>query len=171
MFPNATLIPETQPPEQSQSPAGAGNYIRQPAFYPYDSPPAQSPGMPHDSYHLRQSPLLAEPQVYAPNLQISPSPQSPLPPTPRSTSLSSASTSKPNEPQIRYNENVFNYSLQRHESIPLDPSTFGRCVDLPSFSAITLTSSLSSSALSPAHFRNSDFQPQMWNPEEGYGKP
>lgn len=80
------------------------------------------------------------------------SPQSPSPVTPNANFAAPSKISKGKEPQIRMNENCFKYEVRRHETIPLDPGSFG------------------TSALSQAHFTNSDFQPQMWNAEQEYGR-
>ncbi|OAP54472.1 hypothetical protein AYL99_11573 [Fonsecaea erecta] len=111
-------------------------------------PPVRTNSLPQRSYSTSMLQLTP---------QISPSPQSPQPPSPATPNSAVAKSivmpnMKSNEPQIRYNENCFNYSLQGNKSIPLDPASFG------------------SSALSPAHFANSAFQPLIWNAEEEYGK-
>lgn len=100
--------------------------------YPYYSPPMPQP----------QSQFPASPQ----------SPQSTSPVTPNASFPTPTNTSKSKEPQIRMNENCFKYEVRRHETIPLDPGSFG------------------TSALSQAHFTNSDFQPQMWNAQQEYGR-
>ncbi|KIW82436.1 hypothetical protein Z517_05463 [Fonsecaea pedrosoi CBS 271.37] len=111
-------------------------------------PPVRTHSLPQRSYSSSMLQLTP---------QISPSPQSPQPPSPATPNSAITRTLvmnnvKANEPQIRYNENCFNYSLQGNKSLPLDPASFG------------------SSTLSPAHFANSDFQPAIWNAEEEYGK-
>ncbi|KIW91239.1 uncharacterized protein Z519_08135 [Cladophialophora bantiana CBS 173.52] len=112
-------------------------------------PPVRTHSLPQRSYSSSMLQLTP---------QISPSPQSPQPPSPATPNSAVTKpviivpNAKSNEPQIRYNENCFNYSLQGNKSIPLDPASFG------------------SSALSPAHFANSAFQPLIWNAEEEYGK-
>lgn len=61
--------------------------------------------------------------------RVSPSPQSPQPQspeTPNSATSKSAALPRPGEPQIRYNQACFNYSIQKNKSIPLDPASFGR---------------------------------------------
>ncbi|OQV04333.1 hypothetical protein CLAIMM_09230 isoform 1 [Cladophialophora immunda] len=85
-------------------------------------PPVRTHSLPQRSYSSTMLQLTP---------QISPSPQSPQPPSPATPNSAVTKpvvmpNSKPNEPQIRYNENCFNYSLQGNKSIPLDPASFGR---------------------------------------------
>ncbi|OAL21025.1 hypothetical protein AYO22_08309 [Fonsecaea multimorphosa] len=86
------------------------------------TPPVRTNSLPKRSYSSSMLQLTP---------QISPSPQSPQPPSPATPN--SAVTKpvvmpnvKPKEPQIRYNENCFNYSLHGNKSIPLHPASFGR---------------------------------------------
>ncbi|KAJ9606596.1 hypothetical protein H2200_008604 [Cladophialophora chaetospira] len=62
--------------------------------------------------------------------QMSSSPQSPQPQspaTPNSATTNKAMTlPKANEPQIRYNEKCFDYSIQKNKSIPFDHAGFGK---------------------------------------------
>jgi hypothetical protein len=125
----------------------------QPSYFPPALPPTARRQPPIRSHSLPYSYYptpMAQPQ---PQFPPSPqSPQSPSPVTPSTNFPIPIATSKVKEPQIRLNENCYNYKLQRHETLPLDPGSFG------------------TSALSQAHFTNSDFQPQMWNAEEEYGR-
>ncbi|OCT52005.1 ubiquitin thioesterase OTUB1, variant 1 [Cladophialophora carrionii] len=110
-------------------------------------PPVRTRSLPQQGYSSTTTHLTP---------QISPSPQSPQPPSPVTPTSVTTNRSiilpKSAEPQIRYNENCFQYSIEKNKSIPLDPATFG------------------SAALSPAHFSNSNFQPVIWSPEEEYSK-
>ncbi|KIX04933.1 uncharacterized protein Z518_05804 [Rhinocladiella mackenziei CBS 650.93] len=134
-FPPVSSHTATLPQQQQQAP---------PPPPPPPPPPAgvRSHSLPYRTY---SSPMI---QTHP---QMSPSSQSPSSPSPITTK-SGLPNHKTNEAKIRYNENCFNFNIHRHESLPLDPGSFG------------------SSALSQAHFANSDFQPQMWNAEEEYGK-
>lgn len=157
-------IPPAQFPSSGPNFNSNHNHSPQTAF--------QSSSMAHPSYFSpalqpgprRQIPIRSQslPYAYYPPPSIAqhpppfpPSPQSPQSPSPVTPSTNfPISTSTPNvkQPQIRLNKSCIDYHLGRHETIPLDPGSFG------------------TSALSQAHFTNSDFQPQMWNADEEYGK-
>ncbi|KAK4949640.1 hypothetical protein LTR10_011481 [Elasticomyces elasticus] len=125
-FPPMTQMNSQQAPQpQHQSPA----------------PPVRSLSMPHLGHSFSLAPSLPA---------TSPSTLSPS--TPILLTPSSPNVHKPHEYQIRYNQNCYQYTARRQQSLPLDRGSFG------------------SSALSPAHFANADFQPQLWNAEEEYGK-
>jgi len=62
--------------------------------------------------------------TYPHKLQL-PTSRSTMSPSPMSQKALHQS-SKKKEPQIRLNENCYNYKLGRHESIPLSPESFGR---------------------------------------------
>lgn len=84
---------------------------------------------------------------------FSSSPHSPQPSPPLDNqSGGSHATATGKEPLVRYNEYCYNYKLERHESLPLDPGTFG------------------SSTQNLNHFTNSEFQPQIWNAKHEYNK-
>ncbi|EXJ58973.1 hypothetical protein A1O7_06404 [Cladophialophora yegresii CBS 114405] len=84
-------------------------------------PPVRTQSLPTQGYSSATTHLIP---------QISPSPQSPQPPSPVTptsvTTNKSIILPKSAEPQIRYNENCFQYSIEKNKSIPLDPATFGR---------------------------------------------
>ena len=169
MFPGSNdipfhAIPSTQYPSSGPNYGSNHNRSAQTAF--------QSPSMAQPPYFSsavqpgarRQLPIRSQSLPYSyyssqPITQLSqhfpPSPQSPQPPSPVTPSTNfPISTSTPNakEPQIRLNKSCLDYHLGRHETIPLDPGSFG------------------TSALSQAHFTNAEFQPQMWKADEEYGK-
>lgn len=67
--------------------------------------------------------------MMGPNSQLSPSTQSPSSPSPHPPSPGVASPlniPNPNQPLIRYNPACHNYQRQGHQSLPLDPGSFGR---------------------------------------------
>lgn len=132
----------------------------QPTYFPTTMPfndvglhqPTRSRSLPYRSH---SDPFIQlsqhQPQPYPHH--FSSSPQSPQPPSPLEHHANSTNIMKmTGEPQVRYHEYCYNYKLERHESLPLDPGAFG------------------SSTQNLNHFTNSDFQPQMWNAKDDYSK-
>lgn len=204
LFPTASSQNIGSSPLALSSTAFSSQYQRPPPMTVANASAERTSYFPHSSHTVFPQPRLPPPAppvrshsfpppIYTTSMQqhpqLSPSPQPlqpPSPPTPNSGISNLSINPKPKEPQIRYNENCFNYNLQRHGSIRLDHGSFGRYVDgehhlsIPPPSKDTawddgcvglLTfSDTHSSTLSQAHFANSDFQPQIWNAEEEYNK-
>ncbi|EXJ86194.1 hypothetical protein A1O1_06564 [Capronia coronata CBS 617.96] len=130
--------------------------LGQQSYFPpvSQSVPQQQPTLPVRThslpYPVHQSPMTpSHSQVSRSSI----SPQSPPPNTPGAGPCGPGTTPRRStEPQIRYNEMCHIYNNQRHESLPLDPVSFG------------------SSTQSPANYLNPDFQPLMWKAEEQYHK-
>ncbi|RMD40879.1 hypothetical protein DV735_g4225, partial [Chaetothyriales sp. CBS 134920] len=68
----------------------------------------------------------------------------------RTRGLSSGPTSPSREPQIRFTQYMVNTDRRRHESIPLDPNTSA------------------SFAQNRNYYRNSNFEPECWSPDDEY---
>ncbi|KIV88973.1 hypothetical protein, variant [Exophiala mesophila] len=102
------------------------------------------------TYRAYSDPVIQQPRN---SHHFNSSPHSPQPsPTSDNHSGGPQATATGKEPLVRYNEYCYNYKLERHESIPLDPGTFG------------------SSTQNLNHFTNSEFQPQIWNAKHEYNK-
>ena len=99
--------------------------IPQPAFHAhiphYPPKPIRSRSLPNQIYSTSMTHLTP---------QLSPSPQSPQPQSPATPNSATTNKSmilpRTYEPQIRYNERCYDYSIQKNKSIPLDPASFGR---------------------------------------------
>ena len=144
MFPDATQT-------FSDTSMGLSNNQTFPPVYHHEQPVMYTQGeiqqssyfpeVPHGVYHAavpqhRPHPLRTRSLPYPDypssinHLQTreSPSPLSPQPYSPATPKSVKTPKSRPksNEPQIRYNENCFNYTILKNKSIPLDPAAYGR---------------------------------------------
>ncbi|KAI1630068.1 ubiquitin thioesterase OTUB1, variant 1 [Exophiala viscosa] len=174
MFPNANIVPSQTLPGSAPSPMHSYPQAfqnPQPAIFDAQATTMQNSYFPPVAHMTSQQ--LPQPQHQTPPLPVrslsmphlshscslapslpatSPSTLSPSTPTVLTPVSGGHNMHKPHEYQIRYNTNCYQYNAQRQQSLPLDPGSFG------------------SSASSPAHFANADFQPELWNAEEEYGK-
>ncbi len=146
MFPNATQnLSDASMAFSNTSAYASGYQTQQPVMYTQENARGSSdfpdihqpvfhaniPQHPRKPVRTRSLPT----QAYSSSMphltpQMSPSPQSPQPQSPATPSSATTNKSmilpKSGQPQIRYNEKCFDYSIQKNKSIPLDPASFGR---------------------------------------------
>ncbi|RMZ89789.1 hypothetical protein DV736_g2994, partial [Chaetothyriales sp. CBS 134916] len=138
---NPPSTPSFLPQPQYSSPGYTPNAYPQPSSYPREDV---------RSHAFVPQPPPAQPQYPATSLPppplISPDPAIGI----RGHSLSSGPTSPAGEPQIRFTQYMVNTDRRRHESIPLDPSTSA------------------SFAQNRNYYRNSNFEPECWSPDDEY---
>ncbi|RMZ77332.1 hypothetical protein DV737_g4365, partial [Chaetothyriales sp. CBS 132003] len=157
LFPNLYYVPDDEYyGSRDSNPPSTQSFLSQPQYsipgYAPNAYPQQSSypreDVPAHAFVPRPPP--AQPQY----------PPTSLPPPPlispdtaigmRARGLSSGPTSPVGEPQIRFTQYMVNTDGRRHESIPLDPSASA------------------SFAQNRNYYRNSNFEPECWSPDDEY---
>ncbi|RMZ84186.1 hypothetical protein DV738_g607, partial [Chaetothyriales sp. CBS 135597] len=148
LFPNLYYVPDDEYYAHHGANPSSHGFPPQP---PYSSPGFSPNAYPQPGSYPVPQPTPAQPQyptttpIPRPGL-ISPDPAISI----RTRGLSSGPASPSREPQIRFTQYMVNTDRRRHASIPLDPSASA------------------SFAQNRNYYRNSNFEPECWSPDDEY---